>query len=204
MTSADDSSYISLTPELGDPEIRDVWRARNGTPVAEVGLGPDIEITLRNPAHARALAAVFTKCAERMEALPHGTEHPGGGNPIVAELVRKLGGRVVINELDMAGIDMRGQHIVRIPTPDGFELALRPWKWREVALMAEYRIDFTLTRRQEGEADFTEIGFGGSPGMPTLDAASYWVGTILQRGEWETTKGQPDPADVLRDGKEEL
>lgn len=65
----------------------------------------------------------------------------------------------------------------------------------------EYRIEFSVQRQQPGEDDFTEIGFGSSGGWGTVDAALFEVETLIQRREWETEPGQPDPetVDVDRD-----
>ena len=57
--------------------------------------------------------------------------------------------------------------------------------------MSEYQIDYTILR------DGVEIGFGGA-NAPTLDAVAYDIGTALQRREWETAPGQPDPSEVDR------
>lgn len=53
--------------------------------------------------------------------------------------------------------------------------------------MAEYDIQFTILR------DDQEIGFGACLGS-TIDEALYAVSTVIQRREWETTPGMPDPA----------
>jgi hypothetical protein len=62
----------------------------------------------------------------------------------------------------------------------------------------EFRIEFTITRRQRGqdEDDFTEIGFGSSGAWSSLDQCAHMVETAVQRREWETTDGMPDPEDV--------
>ena len=57
----------------------------------------------------------------------------------------------------------------------------------------EYRIDFTITRRKDGEEDFTEIGFGSSGAWETIDAASYAMESDIQNRIWETSEGMPDP-----------
>lgn len=65
-------------------------------------------------------------------------------------------------------------------------------------MTAEYRIDFTITRRQDGEDDFTEIGFGASCASDTVNGAVYEVESIIQNRIWETTEGMPDPEKVDR------
>lgn len=62
--------------------------------------------------------------------------------------------------------------------------------------MADYRIEFTIHRRDDGEADFTEIGFGSSGANGDVDAAAYEAHTLLQRREWETDVGMPAPEDA--------
>lgn len=59
-----------------------------------------------------------------------------------------------------------------------------------------YRIDFSIQRREENDEDYTEIGFGGSTGQWSIDAALYAVESIIQRREWESSEGMPDPEEV--------
>ena len=63
--------------------------------------------------------------------------------------------------------------------------------------MTDYRIEFAIQRREPGDDDFTEIGFGGAGGG-SIDGAAYAVETILQRRDWETANGMPDPGTVDR------
>lgn len=63
--------------------------------------------------------------------------------------------------------------------------------------MAEYRIDFTLTRRLPGEPDFTEIGFGSSGSEETIDQAAHMMSAALTHGEWETSDDMPSPESVM-------
>jgi hypothetical protein len=62
----------------------------------------------------------------------------------------------------------------------------------------EFRIEFTITRRQPGEDDFTEIGFGSSGAWPDLTACTHMIDSAVTNGEWETESGQPDPESVLK------
>lgn len=62
--------------------------------------------------------------------------------------------------------------------------------------MAEYRIEFSVKRRCDGEEDFTEIGFGSSGAWSDVDAAGYAAETLIQRREWETEPGMPDPGEA--------
>ena len=64
-------------------------------------------------------------------------------------------------------------------------------------MSAEYRIEFTITRRLDDEDDFTEIGFGSSGAWDTLDACTHMVDSAVTNGEWETEPGQPDPAEIM-------
>jgi len=61
----------------------------------------------------------------------------------------------------------------------------------------EYRIEFAIQRRLDGEEDFTEIGFGSSGAHSDLDAAVYAIESDVSNGQWETEAGQPDPDDVM-------
>jgi hypothetical protein len=55
--------------------------------------------------------------------------------------------------------------------------------------MTEFEIRYTILR--DGE----EIGFGTATGA-TVDAAAYAMETGIQRRQWETSAGMPDPASV--------
>lgn len=63
----------------------------------------------------------------------------------------------------------------------------------------EYRIEFTITRRQGNEDDFVEIGFGSSGAWENLDDCTHSLGSAVSNGEWETEPGMPDPDDVMAD-----
>lgn len=62
--------------------------------------------------------------------------------------------------------------------------------------MNEYRIDFTITRRQSRRDDFTEIGFGSSGACSTVESAAHMVGSAVENREWETSPGMPEPGDA--------
>ena len=66
-------------------------------------------------------------------------------------------------------------------------------------MSTEYRIEFAIQRRLDGEEDFTEIGFGTSGAHSNLDAAAYAIESDLGNGQWETEAGQPRPDDVMVD-----
>jgi hypothetical protein len=66
----------------------------------------------------------------------------------------------------------------------------------------EYRIDFTITRRQPGEDDFSEIGFGSSSPDTDIDGALYAAQSIIQNGQWETWPDQPTADEIVREMKE--
>ena len=59
-----------------------------------------------------------------------------------------------------------------------------------------YRIDFTITRRRDGEADYTEIGFGSSDSWGSPEQAVHGVESVVQNRMWEISEGMPDPAEV--------
>jgi len=65
-------------------------------------------------------------------------------------------------------------------------------------MATEYRIDYTITRRRDGEGDFTEVGFGSSGAWEKIDAAAYAMESDIQNRMWETSAGMPDP-DALGD-----
>ena len=52
---------------------------------------------------------------------------------------------------------------------------------------AEYRIDFQVMRRQVGEEDFTEHGFGSTSASRTLYEAAHDALSALQNDEWDVT-----------------
>lgn len=60
----------------------------------------------------------------------------------------------------------------------------------------EYRIEYTVQRRQDGEQGFTDIGFGSSGAWDNIDAALYAAQSDIERRNWETEPGMPEPADV--------
>ena len=62
--------------------------------------------------------------------------------------------------------------------------------------MSEFRIDYTIKRRQPGEDDFTEVGFGSSGTWGDVDKAAHMLQSAIEHQEWETTPGMPDPADA--------
>lgn len=64
---------------------------------------------------------------------------------------------------------------------------------------AEYRIDFTIIRRRDGEDDFTEIGFGSSGAWDDPAQAAYMLGSDVEHYRWETSAGMPDPDSVRAD-----
>jgi hypothetical protein len=65
-------------------------------------------------------------------------------------------------------------------------------------MATDYRIDFTIQRRTDGAADFTDIGFGSSAGCGAVNDAAAEVDSIVQNRMWETSKGMPCPDSVDR------
>lgn len=59
---------------------------------------------------------------------------------------------------------------------------------------SDYRITFTIERRQDGESDFTEVGFGCSGTSSSPEHAAHLLQSAIEHREWETTDGMPDPA----------
>ncbi len=58
-----------------------------------------------------------------------------------------------------------------------------------------FRIEASIQRSDDGGETFTEIGFCAGDSS-VFDDAAYEVGTYLQRREWETEPGMPDPSAV--------
>jgi hypothetical protein len=63
-------------------------------------------------------------------------------------------------------------------------------------MSAEYRIEYTITRRRGGEADFTEIGFGSSGAWSDVDQCAHILSSSIQNRQWETEAGMPAPREV--------
>lgn len=66
-------------------------------------------------------------------------------------------------------------------------------------MSAEFRIEFTITRRRDGEDDFVEIGFGSSGAWSDVDQCAHIVESMMQNRVWETEPGMPDPSEVDAD-----
>ena len=62
--------------------------------------------------------------------------------------------------------------------------------------MTDYRIEFTIQRREPGDDDFTDIGFGSSGTWDDVETALYSVQSTIQNRVWETSPGMPDPDSV--------
>lgn len=62
--------------------------------------------------------------------------------------------------------------------------------------MSDYRIEFAIQRRREGEDDFAEIGFGSSGTWSSPEQAAHILQSAVQNREWETTDGMPEPSDA--------
>jgi hypothetical protein len=64
--------------------------------------------------------------------------------------------------------------------------------------MTEYRIEYAIQRCDSFGEEFVEIGFGSSGSCSDLDGCTFSIESQVNNGIWETEKGQPDPADVMR------
>lgn len=62
---------------------------------------------------------------------------------------------------------------------------------------SEYRIEFSTQRREDGDPDFTEIGFGSSSSWRALDSCTHDVSSAVSNDEWQTEPGMPDPDQVV-------
>lgn len=52
-------------------------------------------------------------------------------------------------------------------------------------MSAEYRVDFTITRRLPGESDFTEYAVGSTPAETSIDQAAHMAVSAIQNGEYD-------------------
>lgn len=62
--------------------------------------------------------------------------------------------------------------------------------------MSDYRIEYTIHRRQPSEDDFTDIGFGSSGAWSDVDQAVHMLASDVRNRQWETSEGMPDPSDI--------
>jgi hypothetical protein len=62
--------------------------------------------------------------------------------------------------------------------------------------MTEYRIDYSIQRREDGDDDFTEVGFGSTCAVSTVNGAVYEVESSVQNRMWETSPEMPDPSSL--------
>lgn len=53
--------------------------------------------------------------------------------------------------------------------------------------VSEYRIDFAILRRDSGEEDFTEIGFGSTAAESSIEQAGFAAHGHIQNDEWDYT-----------------
>jgi len=63
-------------------------------------------------------------------------------------------------------------------------------------MSTEYRVEFTIQRRLDGDDDFTDVGFGSSGAWDSVAAANFSASTAIECREWETTGDMPDPSHV--------
>ena len=64
--------------------------------------------------------------------------------------------------------------------------------------MTDYEIVYTLRRRQPGEEDFSDIGFGTSGIWDTPDECGHMVLSDIQNCGWETEGDMPTPDEIAR------
>lgn len=62
--------------------------------------------------------------------------------------------------------------------------------------MSDYRIEFSVTRRQRPEDDFSEVGFGSTGEWSTPEQAAHILQSMIEHREWETTDGMPEPEEA--------
>lgn len=64
-------------------------------------------------------------------------------------------------------------------------------------MSTQFRIDYVITRRQDGDDDFTEIGFGSSGAWNDINQCAYTVESAVQNRGWEIEPGMPDPESAV-------
>ena len=67
----------------------------------------------------------------------------------------------------------------------------------------QYRIEYTLQRRQPGDDDFTDIGFGSSGGWESPRECAHMVASDIDNNAWETQRGMPEPESIGREGRDD-
>lgn len=55
-----------------------------------------------------------------------------------------------------------------------------------------YRINFSIEERRDGiDADYREVGFGGTSAWGEINEAAYEMESMIANGLWETTGSAP-------------
>lgn len=62
----------------------------------------------------------------------------------------------------------------------------------------EYRIEYSIQRAPADTDDFAEVGFGSSGSSGYVDDALHWIASDIQRRQWETEPGMPEPEEMER------
>lgn len=65
--------------------------------------------------------------------------------------------------------------------------------------MTEYRIEYSIQRRNEDEDDFTEVGFGSSGAWGSVAQCAHMLSADIDHRTWETSDGMPDPDSLEAD-----
>lgn len=52
--------------------------------------------------------------------------------------------------------------------------------------MTEYQIEFSIRLREDGEADFAEIGYSATCAWESIDECAHEVMTMIQNRVWDT------------------
>lgn len=63
-------------------------------------------------------------------------------------------------------------------------------------MTTEYRIEYQITRRRDGEDDFAEVGFGSTSACESVNDAAYELESAIQNQLWENEPGQPAAEDL--------
>lgn len=53
--------------------------------------------------------------------------------------------------------------------------------------MTDYRVDFSIMKRETGQEDFTEFAFGSTMSSTTIQEAGFDAHAAIQNEEWDET-----------------
>lgn len=56
---------------------------------------------------------------------------------------------------------------------------------KAIAIMADYRVDLSIMKRETGQEDFTEFAFGSTMSSTTIQEAGFDAHAAIQNEEWD-------------------